>query len=131
MSEPALFSFESRAEGSDVHVFQFLDWQTWGVRVDVLRPVRLHEVPRLDYFVQLVSASDVVFDSVVQENDFFDFDCEVVFVRERVGEHDAWTDAHGRDDEVLDDEVGDVSASSDVEQNYLGLRNAQQYLFGL
>jgi len=53
----------------------------------------------------------------VEENNFLYFDGEVILIGKRVGEHNAWSNTHRRDHKMVNNKVGHISLTADVEQN--------------
>ncbi len=81
MPEASLLSLEPGAERPNILVLELLERESRGIGVDVLAPMRLHEVPGLSYFVHVVSLLNHRLKYLlVQKDDFLDFDSEVVLV---------------------------------------------------
>lgn len=131
LPKPSLFALEAGAERADILLFEFLKRKSGGVRVDVLAPMGLHQVPRLGYFSHVVALlNHPLKDLLIQKHDLLYFDSQVILVRQGVGQHDARSDTHRRDHQMIDDEVFYGCPSPYVHEDQLLLRNVCYYLPG-
>jgi hypothetical protein len=53
-----LFTLQPGAERSDVVVLKLLERKPWRIRIDVLTPVRLHQIPLLCDFLKVFTFLD-------------------------------------------------------------------------
>jgi hypothetical protein len=92
----------------------------------------LQQIPSFGNFVQVVPLQDhIVVNFFIQENDLLQFDGQVIFIRQRVGQHDAWADADWRNDNVLNNKIVDGSCAPDIDEDQLVLWNVNDNFFGL
>lgn len=94
--------------------------------------MRLHQIPLFGYLIEILAFLDHGFkDLFIQKYDLLDFNGEIVFVGERVGEHDARSNAHGRHYKMINDEIGHICLSTDIEQDELLFGDISDDFFSL
>ena len=113
-------------------MFQLLQRQARRIRVDILTPMRLHNIPLSNYLVEILPLENHRLKYLfIERNYLLYLYGQIILIRKGIGQHYAGSYAHRRNHKVVDDEVVDICLPADVEQKQMFLVDVANDFLGL